>query len=41
MQQDAVGQLHNDLAGLDRMLIRHLTDKEDLVLPVVLKHRMG
>ncbi len=37
MQHDAVQQLHTDLAGL----IWRLTDEEDLVLPVVLKHRMG
>ena len=30
-----------DLADFNRLLIRHLEDEEDLVLPVVLKHRVG
>jgi iron-sulfur cluster repair protein YtfE (RIC family) len=38
---DAAGVFKEDLTRLDRMLIRHLTDEEDLVLPVVLKHRVG
>ncbi len=38
---NAAGRFRDDLAGLDRLLIRHLTDEEDLVLPVVLKHRVG
>jgi iron-sulfur cluster repair protein YtfE (RIC family) len=30
-----------DLHRFDTLLARHLTDEEDLVLPVVLKHRVG
>jgi len=30
-----------DLKDFDRLLARHLDDEEDLVLPVVLKHRVG
>jgi iron-sulfur cluster repair protein YtfE (RIC family) len=37
----AAGRFRDDLTTFQRMLIRHLTDEEDLVLPVVLKHRVG
>ena len=36
----ATARFLTDLTGFDRMLSRHLTDEEDLVLPVVLKHRV-
>ncbi len=37
----ATGRFDDDLADFDRLLVRHLTDEEDLILPVVLKHRVG
>jgi Hemerythrin HHE cation binding domain len=37
----AVAAFRGDLGHFEAMLIRHLTDEEDLVLPVVLKHRVG
>ena len=36
----ATARFLTDLTAFDRMLARHLTDEEDLVLPVVLKHRV-
>jgi len=32
------GVLHTALAGFGRFLDRHLTDEEDLIVPVILKH---
>jgi iron-sulfur cluster repair protein YtfE (RIC family) len=40
-QRDKAARFLTDLARFDRMLDRHLTDEEDLILPVVLKHRVG
>lgn len=40
-QRGAVGHFLTDLTDFNRLLVRHLTDEEDLVLPVVLKHRVG
>jgi iron-sulfur cluster repair protein YtfE (RIC family) len=40
-QRDKVGRFSDELAGFARLLDRHLLDEEDLVLPVVLKHRVG
>jgi iron-sulfur cluster repair protein YtfE (RIC family) len=40
-QRDKAARFLTDLAQFERMLDRHLTDEEDLVLPVVLKHRLG
>lgn len=40
-QRDAAGRFLADLETFDRLLARHLADEEDLVLPVVLKHRIG
>lgn len=40
-QRDRTGRFLSDLQDFDRLLIRHLDDEEDLVLPVVLKHRVG
>ncbi len=37
----AVTRFAADLSAFDGLLARHLTDEEDLVLPVVLKHRVG
>jgi iron-sulfur cluster repair protein YtfE (RIC family) len=37
----AAGDFLRDMSAFNAMLIRHLTDEEDLVLPVVLKHRVG
>ncbi len=37
----AAGVFRSDLAAFQTLLVRHLTDEEDLVLPVVLKHRFG
>jgi iron-sulfur cluster repair protein YtfE (RIC family) len=40
-QRDKVARFLTDLSDFDRLLVRHLADEEDLVLPVVLKHRVG
>lgn len=40
-QREVVCRFLTDLTDFDRLLLRHLTDEEDLVLPVVLKHRVG
>jgi hypothetical protein len=40
-QREAAGGFLTDLGAFDRLLTRHLADEEDLVLPVVLKHRVG
>jgi hemerythrin-like domain-containing protein len=32
------GRFHDGLAEFDRLLLRHLADEEDLVVPVILKH---
>ncbi len=40
-QREAASGFLTDLGRFDRMLTRHLADEEDLVLPVVLKHRVG
>jgi len=34
----AAGRFRDDLAGLTRLLDRHLVDEEDLVVPVILRH---
>ncbi len=39
--REAAGRFRGGLKGLGRMLDRHLTDEEDLILPVILKHRVG
>lgn len=39
--RDAAGRFHSDLAAFTNLLDRHLTDEEDLILPVILKHRYG
>lgn len=41
IRRNAAGGFRADLAAFETILIRHLTDEEDLVLPVVLKHRVG
>ena len=33
-----VGKFHQELAGLQKLLNRHLIDEEELVVPVILKH---
>lgn len=40
-QREAAARFRADLEEFDRLLTRHLTDEEDLVLPVVLKHRVA
>ena len=40
-QREAAARFMADLGEFDRLLSRHLADEEDLVLPVVLKHRVG
>jgi hypothetical protein len=40
-RREAAALFLADLTRFDRMLERHLTDEEDLVVPVVLKHRVG
>jgi iron-sulfur cluster repair protein YtfE (RIC family) len=39
--REAAAGFRRHLKGLGRMLDRHLTDEEDLILPVILKHRVG
>jgi iron-sulfur cluster repair protein YtfE (RIC family) len=39
--RERAAEFLTDLNAFDRLLARHLTDEEDLVLPVVLKHRIG
>ena len=39
-QRELVAEFGSVLARFDRMLGQHLSDEEDLVLPVVLKHRV-
>ena len=36
--RDAAGELHAALGRFDVFLDRHLTDEEDLIMPVLLKH---
>lgn len=36
-----VAHFADALADFDRLLLRHLTDEEDLIIPVVLKHKVG
>ena len=40
-QREKTARFLTDLGDFDRLLARHLDDEEDLVLPVVLKHRVG
>jgi iron-sulfur cluster repair protein YtfE (RIC family) len=40
-QHDKTARFLTDLQDFDRLLSRHLEDEEDLVLPVVLKYRVG
>jgi hypothetical protein len=40
-RREAAGVFLTDLGRFGRMLDRHLTDEEDLIVPVVLKHRVG
>lgn len=40
-RREAAAAFLTDLAGFERMLDRHLTDEEELIVPVVLKHRVG
>ena len=35
---DAAGALHTTLKGFERFLDRHLTDEEEIIVPVILKH---
>lgn len=39
--REATAAFHHHLGAFQRLLARHLDDEEDLVLPVVLKHRVG
>ena len=39
--RNAAAAFHDSLAPFTQMLNRHLTDEEDLILPVILKHRYG
>ena len=38
--QAAAGRFRDGLMPFERQLIRHLQDEEDLIIPVILKHRM-
>jgi Hemerythrin HHE cation binding domain len=40
-RREAAAVFRGDLVAFEVMLVRHLTDEEDLVLPVVLKHRVA
>ena len=35
---DKVGAMHDHLSDFERFLDRHLTDEEDLIVPIILKH---
>ncbi len=37
----AAGRFRDGLIPFQQQLIRHLEDEEDLIIPVILKHRMG
>lgn len=39
--REAAARFHDSLAPFGRMLDRHLADEEDLILPIILKHRYG
>lgn len=39
--QDAAGRFAGDLANITALLDRHLTDEEDLIVPVILLHGPG
>jgi hypothetical protein len=39
--REMIARFGEELAGFQTMLIRHLSDEEDLVVPVILKHRVG
>lgn len=39
--RNAAAAFHDSLTPFTTMLHRHLTDEEDLILPVILKHRYG
>jgi len=39
--RDAVGALAGELALLHRLLDRHLTDEEEIIVPVILRHGPG
>lgn len=41
LSREATAAFLRGLGRFEAMLVRHLTDEEDLVLPVVLKHRVG
>jgi hemerythrin-like domain-containing protein len=41
IQRENAAQFAQHLQRFDRLLGQHLSDEEDLVLPVVLKHRVG
>ncbi|MCF8487211.1 MAG: hemerythrin domain-containing protein [Rhodobacteraceae bacterium] len=38
--RSAAGRFREGLVPFERQLIRHLEDEEDLIIPVILKHRM-
>ena len=40
-QREKTARFLTELRNFDRLLARHLDDEEDLVLPVVLKYRLG
>lgn len=40
-RREAAARFEAELSEFERLLARHLDDEEDLVLPVVLKHRVG
>lgn len=39
--REKTAQFRRDLKGLNGLIERHLTDEEDLVLPIILKHHIG
>lgn len=38
--RDAAGHLHGIAQGIEALLQRHLADEEDLVVPIILHHRL-
>ena len=38
--RDEAGQLHTTSLAIDAFLARHLTDEEELAVPIILHHRL-
>lgn len=38
--RDEIGQLHGTARTIEAFLVRHLTDEEELAVPIILHHRL-